>query len=589
VHSPRAAGSEAHLILSPQGASHTGKIPGPAPEATLRSVACLLANQGDYSVFLPVYLHRALVPCGPRELGKGLQSQDLQSQERACAVQVVCRWTVGSNSSSRTCGKSHVATMKWLDPVLSCRRSISSRNVVPAQPGGWLTTNIRLGRRQVVVALALALGDVAALLAATLIARLIAGRSGGVNFASIDRLDVPLIVACALAIGLYQACGSAPCERLRLRTNAVLVFASVKLAICLVSVGNLEVLLYCMLQSGLLLLSGFYVELVVRWALIDRGLWDAPTLIVGAPDRVRAVCQSLALQPDLGLRPIATLSPSASENDELARPGSLPAIDQTSDLYRFGEQAEVVLATPEGRAVIDALDFGGLRLPRPLLLGDAEALEGVVRKGCGSRDLWIKRALDLAIAIPAGILSWPLVGIILLAVKVIDPGPALYIQNRIGRNGHPFVVFKIRSMYLGAEQRLQEHLARNPAARAEWERFVKLRYDPRVLAGIGSFIRRYSLDELPQLWNVIRGDMSLVGPRPFPDYHVAKFDAEFQKVRSSVTPGLTGLWQVSSRSAGDLMVQRALDLFYIRNWSIWLDLYILLETLPAVLAARGAR
>jgi lipopolysaccharide/colanic/teichoic acid biosynthesis glycosyltransferase len=454
------------------------------------------------------------------------------------------------------------------------------------------TSNISLGRRQLVVALVLAAGDVAALLVATLIARTIAGLPSGVSFASIDRLDVPLIVACSLAVGLYQARGSDPCERLRLRTIAIVLFASAKLAVSLVFVGRSEVLLYCMLQSGLLLLSGFYVELVVRWTLINRGLWSAPTLIVDAPERARAVCQSLALQPELGLRPIAVLSPSAlenDENDEPARPGSLPAIDQASDLYRFGEQAEVVLTAPEGRAVIDALDSGGLRLPRPLLLGDAEALEGVVRKGSGSRDLWIKRALDFAIGIPAGILVLPLIGIILLAVKVIDPGPALYIQNRIGRNGGTFGVFKIRSMYLGAEQRLQEHLTRNPAARAEWERFVKLRDDPRVLVGIGGFIRRYSLDELPQLWNVVRGDMSLVGPRPFPDYHVAKFDEEFQKVRSSVTPGLTGLWQVSTRSAGDLMVQRALDLFYIRNWSIWLDLYILLETVPAVLATKGAR
>jgi len=150
-------------------------------------------------------------------------------------------------------------------------------------------------------------------------------------------------------------------------------------------------------------------------------------------------------------------------------------------------------------------------------------------------------------------------------------------------------VLKVRSMYQDADERLEAHLASNPDAKREWERNFKLRNDPRILPYIGKIIRKSSIDELPQLWNVACGSMSLVGPRPLPEYHLNGFDREFQEVRSTVQPGLTGLWQVSDRSDGDLETQKSQDLFYIRNRSLWMDLYIILQTVPAVLSARGAR
>ena len=201
---------------------------------------------------------------------------------------------------------------------------------------------------------------------------------------------------------------------------------------------------------------------------------------------------------------------------------------------------------------------------------------------------WLKRAVDLAIALPAAALLLPLFGLMVLAIKAIDPGPAFYVQTRVGRDGREIRLFKFRSMFGDAERRLKEHLQANEEARLEWSRYFKLRDDPRILPHIGRLLRRSSMDELPQLWNVIVGDMTLVGPRPLPDYHAASFDPEFQRLRSSVTPGVSGFCQVFARRA-ELEEQKAHDLFYIQNQSVWLDLYILLQTVPAVLSGNGAR
>jgi lipopolysaccharide/colanic/teichoic acid biosynthesis glycosyltransferase len=143
-------------------------------------------------------------------------------------------------------------------------------------------------------------------------------------------------------------------------------------------------------------------------------------------------------------------------------------------------------------------------------------------------------------------------------------------------------------MYPDAERMLEAYLDSSPAARIEWDRFCKLKKDPRILPGVGHFLRKTSLDELPQLWNVLKGEMSLVGPRPFPSYHNERFHPEFRALRTQVMPGLTGLWQVAARSDGDLGVQESLDGYYIRNWSLWLDVYLLIRTVQIVLATKGA-
>ena len=198
----------------------------------------------------------------------------------------------------------------------------------------------------------------------------------------------------------------------------------------------------------------------------------------------------------------------------------------------------------------------------------------------------LKRALDLAISIPALIFLMPFMIFAAIMVRLADGGPAIFSQERIGLGGNTFRCLKFRSMIMNSQEVLQEVLANDPVAAAEWAADQKLRNDPRITK-IGAFLRKTSLDELPQLINVIRGEMSIVGPRPIIREEIPRYGSAFTDYKS-VRPGLTGLWQISGRNDTTYPERVELDRTYARTHSVLGDLGIILRTVPEVLNTRGA-
>ena len=218
-------------------------------------------------------------------------------------------------------------------------------------------------------------------------------------------------------------------------------------------------------------------------------------------------------------------------------------------------------------------------------------IDGILGLETGQRLLdplpkFYKRVIDLVFSALGLVALSPLFALLVILIKFDSRGPALYFQERIGRHGKRFRLWKFRTMAADADKVLERYLADNPTLRAEWEAGQKLAEDPRITR-VGAFLRRWSIDELPQLVNVLLGEMSLVGPRPIVESEIERYDGRFE-LYAKVVPGLTGLWQVSGRSALPYEKRIELDVYYIRNWSIWFDLYILTRTPGAVFRCSGA-
>jgi Undecaprenyl-phosphate galactose phosphotransferase WbaP len=346
---------------------------------------------------------------------------------------------------------------------------------------------------------------------------------------------------------------------------------------------------------------------LLRFALLGltRRLawWGEPAVVVGTGELAARTVDSLGGALSLGYRPVVALHvnggtpPTAVAGVPvigdvgLARAVAAAGVRVALVAWPGSGEGSQLVASLQGlyRHVVVVRDFEdlpveGLEVRNLGRVFGVEFSNQLLRR----RQRAVKRTVDLLLAAIGLVVALPLVLLGALAVVVASPGWPFFAHERVGPRGRRIRVWKLRTMVPDAERRLEALLASDDAAAAEWTRGHKLANDPRLIPVVGHLLRRFSIDELPQLANVLKGDMSLVGPRPFPPYHEQRFDAVFRRLRGEVRPGITGLWQVMVRSEGGLDEQQAYDSYYIRNWSIWMDLYLLGRTVAAVFSGRGA-
>jgi exopolysaccharide biosynthesis polyprenyl glycosylphosphotransferase len=346
---------------------------------------------------------------------------------------------------------------------------------------------------------------------------------------------------------------------------------------------------YSAVEALLFLVAALLVVPIVRGSirswLFPRLMRTKRAVIVGTGPEAESVQRKLRAHPEYGLEVVAVLD----GGDELGR--TLDELEPDRILLAApaaeqDELFEVLRNVRKSDTFVSIVPRYSDIFTTSAILDEIEGIPVVslppMRLGRASRVL--KRGFDLAISSAMLLVLSPVLALVALAIRLDSPGAAIYRQPRRGRNGSTFQIAKFRTMYVGAEARRDTVLHLNEVDGPLFK--VKNGQDPRVTR-IGSFLRRTSLDELPQLWNVVRGDMSLVGPRPFVVYE-ADLITGWARRRLDMTPGITGLWQVLGRNDMPFEDMVKLDYLYVTNWSLWWDLKLLCQTIPVVLGKRGA-
>ncbi|MEM6436022.1 MAG: undecaprenyl-phosphate galactose phosphotransferase WbaP [Cyanobacteria bacterium P01_D01_bin.115] len=413
-----------------------------------------------------------------------------------------------------------------------------------------------------------------------------------------------MVVAIYFLAKLYPAVGLSPVEELRrLCLSTTLFYLALAAVIFLFREGTTYSRAIFLVAWPLSMAGVWLARIAMRRLVAPCPWWGFPVVVMGAGRTGELVIRTLKRQPGLGFKPVAVL------DDDPKKQGSVESVPVVGRLSvapyvardRHVSYAIVAMPGVPRDKLLAILERYGHTFPHLLVIPDlfgfaslwvsATDMGGILGLEIRQRLLlpgprFTKSILDCCLTILLGLFALPLFLLIMVAVKLDSPGPIFYGQHRLGRGARPFKAWKFRSMVTNADEVLQHHLIENHLYREEWEKERKLKSDPRITR-IGRLLRRTSLDELPQLWNVLRGEMSLVGPRPIVDAEVAHYADKFELYKR-VPPGITGLWQVSGRNDVTYSERVNLDAYYVRNWSVWLDIYILLRTIWVVLIGDGA-
>ncbi|MGI5172161.1 undecaprenyl-phosphate galactose phosphotransferase WbaP [Treponema sp. OMZ 840] len=414
---------------------------------------------------------------------------------------------------------------------------------------------------------------------------------------------LPAFAAAFFAARLYPGIMLQPAEEVRRFTlTSFFCFTGIALSIAVETDGReaLSVALFLAVPFAAFILP--LMREAVRTFFCRFNWWGIPVVIYASEKNKHIITDRLLNKHSFGYKPAAIISSDAAGYSEY----------KTVPVFPYSEEIEKSVHACKITTAIVMEESERLRVKTPLnsLLSEyryiitipySQSLKfvslsvrdfgGILGFSASNRltrmlNLFFKRCIDLALLLIFSPLIVPLILLISILVKCTSKGPIFYGHKRIGKNGKQITTWKFRSMVMDADKRLKELLEKNPALKREWEENQKLEHDPRI-TGIGKLLRKTSLDELPQFFNILIGQMSFVGPRPVVEAERKKYGDKFDYI-FSVTPGLSGMWQISGRSSTGYDERIMLDTFYIQNWSIWLDIWIILQTFVVVVTGKGA-